>query len=757
MAGSVSYAAANSETRAADFGFSGKEVYPIDNYTALLHAADVNGDGKTDLILANNARSKITLLINQTGETNSPSPVGTFKGHINELPPDARFRIESIASEKRIAALIVADLNSDGRSDLAYYGEPRELILQYNEGTNGWGSPQRWPIDDALLTINALGSGDLNGDRRTDLVLLSEKYLYVLKQTADATLAEPEKIPISIPARAAQIVDVNGDSRDDLLLVNWESSTPFRFRLQNKSSQLGPEVYFKFFPIRAYTADNLVSRSGTQIITVAQNSGRAQISHFVQKPASELAGSLREGQFQVLPLTNTEKARRGIVWGDVNNDHRADLLVAEPESGQLSLYMQQADGSLASPSAFPTLAGVSDIAVADWDGDGAKEVFLFSPDEKQVGVTKMDEKGRLPFPSLLPLEDRPLAMCVASPKSGSNPQLAVILDKDGKRSLWTRTASGESHSQKLSENFRSNPTLMEWHDVNQDGLADLVILIPYEKIKVLLNVPGKDFEEVDIAPPGGTVEQSWLASADVDGDAKLELLLPQKNFLRAVVLEQISENGSDKRPTWTFRVRDQINGASSNSRITGAATIPTTNGNALFLLDAERKALTLAQRDSAGVWQSIRNIQLPVSVFSSLQSVGLGSTRANTVSLIGLNSVGWLPLSGSAWDLEELDGYETPIKDGFLHDVITGDLNQDGRRDLVFLETSEHYLDLVVFDASDHLVPANRWQVFEERSFRGTRSPLAEPREAVVADVTGDGKNDLIVLVHDRVLVYPQE
>jgi hypothetical protein len=26
-----------------------------------------------------------------------------------------------------------------------------------------------------------------------------------------------------------------------------------------------------------------------------------------------------------------------------------------------------------------------------------------------------------------------------------------------------------------------------------------------------------------------------------------------------------------------------------------------------------------------------------------------------------------------------------------------------------------------------------------------------------VADVTGDRKNDLIVLVHDRILVYPQE
>jgi len=108
------------------FGFAGLEIYPLDNLIGNLRAADLDGDGLTDLIVANNTRSKINLLYNQTGKTNRP-PSTHFKRELNELPPDARFRIESIASEKRIAALTVTDLNGDQRPDLAYYGEPKEI------------------------------------------------------------------------------------------------------------------------------------------------------------------------------------------------------------------------------------------------------------------------------------------------------------------------------------------------------------------------------------------------------------------------------------------------------------------------------------------------------------------------------------------------------------------------------------------------------------------------------------------------------
>ena len=193
LLGSLLFATALSlqaQTNASRFGFTGPEIFPIDNQIGLLHQADLDGDGRIDLILVNNSRSKINLLYNQTGSTNAIlSPRSEFKKELNELPSDSRFRIDSIASEKRISGLVVADLNGDPRTDLAYYGDPKELVVQYNEGANGWSAPKRWPIEDGQLGPNALTTGDVNGDGRKDLLLLGDSHIYLLSQNEDNTYA----------------------------------------------------------------------------------------------------------------------------------------------------------------------------------------------------------------------------------------------------------------------------------------------------------------------------------------------------------------------------------------------------------------------------------------------------------------------------------------------------------------------------------------------------------------------------------------
>ena len=53
-----------------------------------------------------------------------------------------------------------------------------------------------------------------------------------------------------------------------------------------------------------------------------------------------------------------------------------------------------------------------------------------------------------------------------------------------------------------------------------------------------------------------------------------------------------------------------------------------------------------------------------------------------------------------------------------------------------------------------------RFKLFEKKSYRSKKrsggKSSAEPRELKIADVTNDGKNDLVTVIHDRIIIYPQ-
>lgn len=752
--------------------FTGKEIFPIDPRIGLLNSADLDQDGLMDLLIVNNDRARINLLYNQSDRLSSEQDVREILSEwepdgVNSLPPDARFRIESLSSEKRISSLVVNDLNHDGIPDIAYYGAPKELVAQFNLGEDGWSAPQLFEIEDGLLSPNALVAGDLNNDGRQDLALLGESAIYLIYQSADGKLQEAKKIPSSEGASSIQALDLNLDGRQDLFLVDWDSSFPFRFRIQDGSGGIGPELFFEALPIRSYWASQFKQgNQAAELVMIARNSGRAQYSRFEKSKSPEVDKNLSLGDFAVTPLTPTNKSVRGALWVDLNNDCRTDLIVADPDGGQVECYFQDQNGSISTPSVFATLTGVTHLAAMDWDGDGKENLFLLSEDEGQIGVTSMNQDGLLSFPTFLPLEGgRPVSLARKAIRVGDASGAAAILlreetDDDGDyivyKALKIFFANGEHYELRLSEQFQATPEELISHDVDQDGLQDLVALIPYEDIRILRQKPDGTFEEITVPSPVGALQRPWASVADLNQDGKDELILGRKNFIRSLVLK--NGNADKEEPaSWSFQALEQVNGSDSRSSITAAGYLPGPDGGKLFLLDSGFKTVSICGRDESGKWNILSNYKLAKTEFERMEPIQLGggSAGANAFSLMSLNSIAWITFSDERWELTDLSAYETQTRDGFLMDVVSGDLTGDQSEDLVFLETSKNHLEVVTVNEENELALNVKWKVFEERSFRGLQSG-PEPREARVVDVTGDGLNDLLILVHDRIILYPR-
>ena len=729
---------------AAGYGFTGPEIFPINNELYGMHAADLDGDGLNDIAVVNNLRSRITLLYNRTGKKKRKSNRVFDPGQVNQLPPDARFERKSILAEVRIGGILVSDFNGDKKPDIALFGEPKKFQFIENKGNQEWAEPVSWELEAGQINLNAIDSGDLNGDKLKDVVLLADHFAFLFRQKKRGGFEDPLKIPFSGAAKAVRILDVNLDGRNDLVTLDWDSDSPVRVRIQTKSGVLGPEMQLKYPKFRAFESADIDGDGTLEWLTIGQQSGRMQVGRFRENGSAK--GLSRPLMFT--PLLRTGASSRGVLWTDLNGDGRSDLVYAESDQGLLQARLQNTDGRLEPARRFPSLTGVTMIQSAEFDGDSGPELFVFSQEEKQVGMINVGKNGRLPFPELFAFQGRPLAMALGRIGAQEDLTLAVLLDDEGKRSLYLRTAKDKGRTVALSKDFRASPAQMFFHDVDQDGNGDLVCLTPYEKVSVLMREKGK-FREIDVVPPGGAIAQPSYGLADLDGDKKEELLLPQKNFVRAVVLEQRAGSG-----TWTFRVKEQINGESRSSRI--SAILPAANGkeHELYFLDTGRRQLSRCRRNQDGVWSVTDSRKLPVNDFNKLVQMQLNEP---TIALVGLNTVAWLATDASPLTLEKELDYETAVDKGRLHDIEVGDLNDDGETDLLFLESFRNHIELARLDNEGAIKFSLRWKVFEQKTFRGRGGGMLEPREAIIADLTGDKRNDIALIVHDRILLYPQD
>jgi hypothetical protein len=555
-----------------------------------------------------------------------------------------------------------------------------------------------------------------------------------------------------------QIADLNGDGRNDLCYMANEGSTRgLCARLQTNDGRLGPEVCFSLQQPRSVTLSNVDQKVGHEVITVESRNSRIIVSSL--QPAESGMGVLptRLLRYGIGPAGSTRE--RAVVAGDLNGDKLTDVVVADPEQAQLLLYRQNGIDGLAMAEVFPSLLGVSDLAMADLDGDQQQDLVLLSGKEGVLATSHFAE-GRITFPeTILRKPEGAELAAVTVIDTAEKPQIVVALTYGTGNSMklefqrLVRLDSGEwlhptdDKKIELTGAVGARGLRFVTMDVNQDGRMDA------------LSVPSgtsKAGVQVLVQQSDGTLELAkqksqldlGLSAAGRTFVMRDRLLVARDSFARAM---SFGESG--------WKVEDQFNAGETSASLEGVASLnlDDEDGDEIVLVDTGvRKLRVLKLRE--GIYRPWKEVEMGSLPFTSTLVADLNGDQKEDLLLVGSSHFSVLYTGQSDSELKEITSFEPDRDESYPVDVIAGDVNADGHVDLTVIDTTINGLRILNLNEEHGLRQATHFRVFEEKRLvssdtdRGT-----EPREGLIADVTADGRADLILLCHNRLILYPQD
>ncbi len=174
---------------------------------ANLVVADVNGDGRPDLVVANTADKTVSVRLAD------PARPGFFLA-ATVLATPGRSPLD----------VAVGDLNGDGRADLVVAASGASNVLVFTQTAAGtFNAAVTYAVGGEPQAVTV---ADLDGNGRADLaVATAANTVSVLLQTAAGVFAPAVDFATGIQPVAIKAADLNGDGRLDLLTANHGAVT----------------------------------------------------------------------------------------------------------------------------------------------------------------------------------------------------------------------------------------------------------------------------------------------------------------------------------------------------------------------------------------------------------------------------------------------------------------------------------------------------------------------------------------------------
>jgi len=732
------------------FGFSPMEIVVVDDGFGPVIVADMNGDRLNDLVVMNNRKSRIELYYQQRdGEADESGK--TLK--VNELEPHWRYRKEEVSVSHRISAMVACDFDGNGRLDLIYAGHPSELVMLSQTKPGVFEMVGKRRVRNLSANRDGMFVTNLIGDDGLELAVLVEDSVHLYPIRADY-LPDPVIVETGVKLAAIVCDDFDGDGRTDLLGVKPDNSSPVRLWLQETAtdgsgSVLGAERRFEMPSLMELAPFHLPGESAAGVITIERQSKRIVLYELSVEAAQAHAG--QEAPLTVSSFPGSGGQSHDVEVIDVNGDGLLDIVATDPVGNAILVYEQQSGRGIARFERYPTLAEPTIVALGDVDGDSVSELFVMSEEESVVGRSNYKTDGAqagFSFPIPMPTEHELVALELVSL---DEPTAAVISKDKRKHVLRLLKMDASFQDVSLGSLTRSPDTILSC-DADQDGLVDLLlftegspmIMVHQEEANTF-----KTFTEDDMGQFGlvSSANGHNTAVMDIDGDGLSELLIAERNFVRALRYE--SEPGAGISAGW--QVVEQYNTADARSELVSLTTL----GDRLVVGDKANRRLLVLHRDQ-GAWEEVESLFVEGFPLNDIHAGSFTGDGADGVVCVGADGFAIVRFSGKRHAMNEIAAWRNDEEDRLEHEITSADVNGDGFTDFVVLDAGEQMVELFTMSRAHRFLHAADFEVFQSKLFSGGDSREYEPRWAIVSDVTGDGANDIVLAVHDRLLIYPQ-